>query len=157
MTDAEGGVNILKFAWAWITIAFVIDIIFIGFVVTGGVDPESLPENTLYSLLANSSTNTFTTFNNIGESYDVDDIGTTEEESSSLLDKLDVGYGIAKWLWFPLVFLGAAWDFIWSGFYISSMITNNMIAFALGTFLTLAHITFVILTYKFIRNKGRVE
>lgn len=150
--------NIMKYAYSWVTIMLCINVLYVGYIVTGGIDPLTVSEDSLYSIFAEQESGAQTSIgslNNINENYDVGDLTSTGSQSGTILDALDQLWAFGRWTWFAVKFITLGGVF--TGLSIVNLIQNSFLSFVVSAFMIIGNVIFIFLVYKFIMNKGRFE
>jgi hypothetical protein len=150
--------NIMKYVYAWVMIMICINILYTGYVISGGPNPADLTENALYDIFyqeEGAAQTSIGSLSNINNQYDVNDLTSSETQSGNILDALDRLWAFGKWTWFMVQFL--TFGGLFTGLAIQNMIENQFLSFLTTGFMTIGNLIFIFLVYKFVMNKGRFD
>lgn len=153
--------NIIEYAWTWITIMFIVNIFYTGYVITGGYDSSKLPDSVIYTLFMSEQGTYATNTNSLqsltlkegGGNYTASDINNQQTGVIGyILDVVDGLVNFVRWIAFAVGFIG------FGGLFIGWMfwgLFEGWLGLIAGIFMIFGNIIFLIMIVQLIMNKFR--
>lgn len=154
MTDKTPS-NSMKFAYAYVIIMIAINFLYVGYVVSAGVNPSTVTEDEIYNFIvtgASQPNSQVNTLSNLTKTYGNEStLINTGSTSSSILDILDQIWNFASKVGFIIGFIALGGGV--ASIFIQDFIANNILAFLVRLILIIGNFVFVYLVTKDLMNK----